>query len=126
MTRKRFKKLLMAQGISRNGAEALAYHVKARKCRSYEKMFRDTMRARNAVGTMAEAAGRVIAAFEEFVTAFFETLRPAIEIASRVVREIAQAVEVYEDGTNQDKQLPENVRKLQLLESSAIQKLDSG
>lgn len=100
MTRKRFKKLLMAQGLSRNGAEALADHVKFRKCRSYEKMFRDTMRARNAVGTMAEAAARVVAAFEEFVTAFFETLRPVIEIASRVVREIAQAVEVYEDGTN--------------------------
>ena len=121
MTRKRFKKLLMAQGLSRNGAEALAYHVKARKCRSYEKMFRDIIRARDAVGMMAEAAARVVAAFGEFVAAFINALRPAVEIASRVVREIAQAVEAYEDGTNQDKQLPENVRKLRLLESSATQ-----
>ena len=100
MTRKRFKKLLMAQGLSRNGAEALADHVKIRKCRSYEKMFRDTMRARNAVGTMAEAAARVVAAFEEFVAAVVDALQPVIEIASRVVREIALAVEAYEDGTN--------------------------
>lgn len=78
MTRKRFKKLLMAKGISRNGAEALAYHVKIRKCRSYEEMLEDSLYARKAAGaTLAEisaatgqAIQRLSAAVERLGEAF--------------------------------------------------------
>lgn len=39
MTRKRFKKLIMARGYGRNYAEAIADEVKLGKCKSYEQLF---------------------------------------------------------------------------------------
>lgn len=83
MTRKRFKKLLMAQGISRNGAEALAYHVKARKCKSYEKMLKDSLAGRKAAGaTLAEisaATGQAIQHLSAVIERLGEALIAAAE-----------------------------------------------
>ena len=85
MTRKRFVKLLMAKGYSRNTANGMATLAQA-KGYSYEKAYRGETAIPNlvdslapAIAAMAETIGKMAAALAAGFSAFGEAYRAAME-----------------------------------------------
>lgn len=93
MTRKRFKKLLMADGFSRNEAEAAAREIAQDGVYSYEQAYCLTSGAFNkAIERLNVAIGRVAKAA---VDTAFQVMILAVEAMPQVLEKISNAVELY-------------------------------
>ena len=92
MTRKRFVKLMMAEGYSRNSANALAWQV-AKKGISYQKGYQAATAWSRLTKKLKEALVPVTEAARKMSQAFAEVLR-----AAQPAYTLGKALEAYKAG----------------------------
>lgn len=98
MTRKRFCKLMMARGFSRNGAKQIADY--ANSMTSYEQLY--MMMSRIDLGDFAHKIGMMVQQLSEslsaVVNAFLTALPDLVARANSAMRELLEAIDRRAEG----------------------------